>query len=612
LIGKQLARAGPFDSDKALMKSNLRTATLSAFLIGGCLAFQVSAPANAVESNDIADENDYIIVDSNSLLGSYLAGRLARSQRDNDTAADYYRQALDKDPDSNEILEEAFQLRIATGQFDEARKLAHELSGRTGEHKVASFFLGIEALQQKRHDEADKLFQAGGSGPIADLTARLARAWIAFDRGRTKTALKMTGQTNSARTEGAQQIEMLHRAMIADLSKQRKTAEALYKQLSKSNPRNLRIAVGYARHAAFWGDKPTAMKLLEPHLAGTHPNPLVKEVADEIAGGGKVSLSITNSMEGMAAVFQGVGEALTGDGVIDAGQIYLQLALFSKPDTPLAHYALGELYDQIGKHEAAAASFARIPKNSPLWLNAQLGKAYALNALEKYDEAKGLLKELVAAYPDDTRPYSTLGTILRANKEYAEAVTYYTKAIETLGPEKPSHWSAYYSRGVCYERLKDWTKAETDLKKALALDPEQELTLNYLGYSWVDQDLRIEEAMQLIRRAVDKRPNDGYFVDSLGWAHYRQSDFDEAVKHLERAVELKPDDPVINDHLGDAYWKVGRRLEASYQWKQALGLQPEPEDEAKIREKIDKGLIDPPSTRAAMDSKATQPANKTE
>jgi Flp pilus assembly protein TadD len=287
--------------------------------------------------------------------------------------------------------------------------------------------------------------------------------------------------------------------------------------------------------------------------------------------------------------------------------------LFAKPDTPLAHYALGELYDQIGKHEAAAASFSRVPKSSALWLNAQLGMAYAFNALERFDEAKTLLRALIAAYPSDTRPYTTLGTILRANKEYSEAVSYYTKAIDNLGPDKPTHWSAYYSRGVCYERLKDWGKAESDLKKALALDPEQELTLNYLGYSWVDQNVQVQEAMQLIRRAVDKRPNDGYFVDSLGWAYYRQNDYDQAVKHLERAVELKPDDPVINDHLGDAYWKVGRKLEASYQWKQALTLQPEPEDEAKIREKLEKGLDAMPSTRAALDNKSgTTPPKQTE
>jgi Flp pilus assembly protein TadD len=207
------------------------------------------------------------------------------------------------------------------------------------------------------------------------------------------------------------------------------------------------------------------------------------------------------------------------------------------------------------------------------------------------------------------RSFYTLGNLLRGNKEYAEAVEYYTKAMEKLGKADKSQWSVYYARGVCYERLKDWAKAEADLKKALELDPNQELTLNYLGYSWVDQSLNLKEAMDLIRRAVQLRPNDGYFVDSLGWAYYRQKDFDQAVKQLERAVELKPDDPVINDHLGDAYWHVGRRLEAKFQWKQALDLKPETDEEAKIKKKLEVGLIEEPSTRASLDGNLTgQPA----
>ena len=111
------------------------------------------------------------------------------------------------------------------------------------------------------------------------------------------------------------------------------------------------------------------------------------------------------------------------------------------------------------------------------------------------------------------------------------------------------------------------------MKKALELFPDQPLVLNYLGYSWVDQGVHLDEGMDMIRRAVEQRPDDGYIVDSLGWAYFRTGNYDEAVKNLERAVELKPEDPTINDHLGDAYWRVGRTLEAHFQWSQAQGPQ---------------------------------------
>ena len=133
-------------------------------------------------------------------------------------------------------------------------------------------------------------------------------------------------------------------------------------------------------------------------------------------------------------------------------------------------------------------------------------------------------------------------------------------------------------------------QAEADLKKALKLYPDQPHVLNYLGYSWIDQGINLDEGMRMIRRAVEQRPDDGYIVDSLGWAYFRLGNYDEAVKNLERAVELKPDDPTINDHLGDAYWQPGRTLEAQFQWSHARDLKPEPDDLAKIKQKLATGL----------------------
>ena len=114
--------------------------------------------------------------------------------------------------------------------------------------------------------------------------------------------------------------------------------------------------------------------------------------------------------------------------------------------------------------------------------------------------------------------------------------------------------------------------------------------LNYLAYSWVDQNINIDEAFEMLKRAVELSPRDGMIIDRLGWAHYRLGHYDEAVRELEKAVELKPGDPVINDHLGDAYWKVGRHLEARFQWQHAKDSSPEPEDLPLIVKKLENGI----------------------
>ena len=191
-----------------------------------------------------------------------------------------------------------------------------------------------------------------------------------------------------------------------------------------------------------------------------------------------------------------------------------------------------------------------------------------------------------------------LGNILRGRKKFAECAEVYSKGIATIAnPERPN-WLIFYFRGICNERAKKWEQAEADLKQALKLYPDQPHVLNYLGYSWIDQGINLDEGMRMIRRAVEQRPDDGYIVDSLGWAYFRLGNYDEAVKNLERAVELKPDDPTINDHLGDAYAKTGRPLEAEFQWSHARDLKPEPEDLVKIKQKLANGLTEETSSAA--------------
>jgi tetratricopeptide (TPR) repeat protein len=222
--------------------------------------------------------------------------------------------------------------------------------------------------------------------------------------------------------------------------------------------------------------------------------------------------------------------------------------------------------------------------------NAEIQRGLDLDTLERTAEARQLLETLVEKNPADLEAITALGNVLRARKLFKEAAEVYSKGIARLAEPARPHWSMFYFRGICYERSKDWPRAEKDFEKALELYPDQPQTLNYLGYSWVDQGLYLDKALGMIRRAVELRPNDGYIVDSLGWAYYRLGRYEEATKELERAIELRPEDPVINDHLGDAYWKVGRQLESNFQWRHARDMKPEPEDLAKIEIKLRDGL----------------------
>ncbi len=274
--------------------------------------------------------------------------------------------------------------------------------------------------------------------------------------------------------------------------------------------------------------------------------------------------------------------------------------MYLSPNHALALAALADIYEGMRKPELAIKTYERVPATSPLSVSVRVQRAINLDQLDRTDEAVAELESIVAADGTEREAVLALGNVLRARKKFAECADVYSKAIDGATRADKQNWVVYYFRGICYERSKQWPKAEVDMKTALELSPDQALVLNYLGYSWVDQGVNLDEGMRMIKRAVEQRPDDGYIVNSLGWAYYRMGDFENAVKHLEQAVELKPEDPTINDHLGDAYWRIGRQLEARFQWTHARDLKPEPEDLPKILEKLKVGLSgDLPPTSAA-------------
>jgi tetratricopeptide (TPR) repeat protein len=557
------------------------------------LAALVIAPA--AYSEVVSESPD----DSGTLLGNYLSGRVARGDHDTIAAAEFYSKALAEDPGNEIILEQTFLLEAASAHWDRAIELAKELVKIEPAHRIAQFLLGCEAFKQAKYKEADEHFAAARQGPIADLTSTLARAWVQEADGKPDEAFATLDSLSDA--DWAQFYQRYHRALIADLAGKHDVARQAFAQAFKRNPATLRVADAYARHAVNNNNRRLARQTLKTHIAKASSHPLSEALLAEIEQGKAPLLLIANPTQGLAEVFYGIGDALAGEGGLDMGIIFLQFALYLEPDFPLAYAALAEAYDSAKKYELEMQALDQIKQDSPLWLNVQIQKSFALNSLERIDDAKVLLEQLIEKDPKDVRPLDALGNILRSHERYGEARDYYTRALALIPKPTKDNWTLFYSRGVCNERMKDWPAAEADFKEALVLSPDESLVLNYLGYSWVDQGSNLKQAMDYIRKAVKLKPDDGYYVDSLGWAYYRLGNMAAAVENLERAVELKPDDPIINDHLGDAYWKVGRALEAKYQWQQALTLKPEEEQVLTLKQKIAGGLPEAAETKSAQD-----------
>jgi len=306
---------------------------------------------------------------------------------------------------------------------------------------------------------------------------------------------------------------------------------------------------------------------------------------------------VTNAREGAAEVLYSIGTAINRPGSEVYARLYLNIALGLRPDHDATLFQLADLEQKMGQPQAAISFYQGLRDESFYSRDGQWRLGLLLADQGREGEAIDMLQNLLTANMDESLLVA-LASIHMQSKNFSEVITLLDSYINT--PEateltsderaQSQKWRLFFMRGIAHERLQHWTEAEADFRQALLISPEQPQVLNYLGYSLIDRDMKLEEALEMVRRAAELRPKDGAIVDSLGWAYYKIGHYEEAIAALEEAVRLRPEDPTINDHLGDAYWQVGRKFEAVFQWKHAIAGAPEPEELAKIETKLKTGL----------------------
>jgi Flp pilus assembly protein TadD len=316
------------------------------------------------------------------------------------------------------------------------------------------------------------------------------------------------------------------------------------------------------------------------------------DLRDRLARGEEVAFAqITRAEDGAAEAFLTLADALNTPDSDRLALIYARLAAHIRPDLIEARLLAAEVLERHEQYVLATEALDDVPPDSPWFVTAEIRRATTQRAAGDAEAGIATLAALAGRRPDLLEVHSAHGDALRVAERYEEAAEAYTRAIELIETPQPVHWPLYFTRAIAHERAGNWPPAEADFRQALELEPDQPSVLNYLGYSLVEQRRDLEEALDMIERAVAGQPDDGYITDSLGWVYYRLGRYEEALPQMLRAVELAPVDPVINDHLGDVLWKVGREREAEFQWRRALSFGPaEDLDMDRVRRKLEVGL----------------------
>ena len=526
----------------------------------------------------------------NDLVGNYLAGRDAQATRDFPAAASLYEKAIGIDASAPELISRTFLMEVSVGHFDRARQLAEQELKLDPSDALAQLVLLVDRLKANDPAGALKYATALPGDGIHRFIGPLALAWTrmaAGDLAGADTALQGLDKFN-----GFQLVKSFQLGLLYDFAGKADKAEDFYKKaLGAGEQLNWRVADVVANFDERHGHADRAKELYDRFLKQNAGSELAQSVLAARQPGATPQPPIRSAADGLAEAMFDLASVLNQAETIDLALVYDRFALALRPDFPLAQLLLADVLSAENKPDQSLVVLGGVPTTSPYSWSARLRVALNLDTLDRTEEAIAQLKQMASEHPQWAGADVELGDILRSKKRFGEAVDAYDQGVQRLAAAGlPERWVLFYDRGVALERSGQWQRAEADLQHALEQKPDQPLVLNYLGYSWIDRGENLDRGLDMIKKAVELRPDDGYIVDSLGWAYYRLGQYDKATENLEKAIELVPEDPTINDHLGDAYWQTGRLIEARFQWKRALQFGPQPDEIKPIEAKLERGL----------------------
>ena len=565
------------------LSSFLLAATVSAAAFAeqaGTPSTEQAAPAMpALPPIAVATET---LPESSTLSGNYLAGRFAQGQQDWDAAQSYMNSVIAFD-DQNGLLEQrAFLLSVGARRYDQAKELADKVYSDHENADLAMIYLASDAMAHDKYKDALEYVRQLPDDGFGQYTKPLLTAWCYMGMGDKAKAMALL-KKDAIDTDPTYHV---HAALMEELSGNMKGAEAHYRKAMEDGL-TLNSAVMSANFFQRQHQPEIAQNIYDG-IGKLYPsNPFVNAL--KVNG----ATNITHAADGAAVALFDLATLLYERRAYDSAQIYGSMALLMAPKMPFATMMLGDIAALHNQFDKGIAFYNSIALDSPLYWMAQLriGEVYEISG--RLDDAVAQLQELSKDQRLHVSALVSLGDLYRRHDQFENALHSYDDAL-AAAPVTAAQWPVIYARGMAQERLNHWQMAEKDLLKALEFQPDNPMILNFIGYSWADKGVHLDKALGYIRRAVAMRPDDGYMVDSLGWALYRTGNYPESVKWMEKAVGIIPDDPTILDHLGDAYWQAGRHNEAVFKWKRAHELSKDADFRSTVEHKMARGVDSAP------------------
>ena len=505
-----------------------------------------------------------------TLAGSFLISQFAQRNQDPQTAYTNAQIVLNKGGYDPSVIRYARLSALSTGNIDGALRDNARLNAqdRDASFYVLSFF---QAYQNKNWDQAAKFLPPLAENASYQSLEPLFRAWLAIARyADTKsTNPAISNEIKAAFADGeAGDMAMLSKIQngyaLALLGQPQEALRVLRSALADLDavPATMLITTAALMHQQ---NQPIESGLfLRAGMDADMTKTLIGMAED-----GELPL-ITNPSQGIFYLFQDLASVFNRPGTEDHALMYAALARAMMPDNPFITLQMGQILGDIGAEGQADALYQRLPSTHPLFWLSGLYRAHLNIKDENNEGALNILQPIYQKYPENRSIKTLYADLLKSNFRFAEALPLYDSLIQAS--QNAPEGDFYASRGMCYERLKQWDAAEKDLLRAIELNPQDPVILNYLAYSWIDRGVNLDRALALLEKALALAPNNPEILDSLAWGHHKKGDHDRALEGLQKAVTLSPAEPLILSHYGDVLWAAGKYRLATFAWDSALEI----------------------------------------
>ena len=372
-----------------------------------------------------------------------------------------------------------------------------------------------------------------------------------------------------------------------------KITKTLFENLtSKERTDFSRYNYFFAKYLHSSGQKENAKKIIDQSLKKYPRNLLLNQYKIDLLNNKyNFDFDCEKQEHVIAEILYVTANALASQNIYLLSNFYLNLAKYLNQDFHIFDTLLAENYLNTDDFTKAKKIFQTIANYGSVfnWYSKKQISRILIQEKEK-DKALKILKDAF----DGVKSKSVYeiydyAEFLKNNEEFEEAITYYTKGLGLISRKHPLFPKITDGRGVSYERIGDWKKAEKDLLDSLSENPDQAYVINYLAYTWIEKGVKINKSLSMLEKANKLKSNDPFIIDSLGWALFKLGRFEESKDYLQLALRLMPADPIVNDHYGDVLWKNGKKIQARYFWNYVLNLE---KTEENLKIKIEKKLIE--------------------